>query len=305
MWNYYQWLQVSLFAGFRTPFKTQGSSNPSYQFYQLADICALDAALQEAPVVFHPISMDRTLRVGNSVVNDLVRVIFLKIVVRGKRIGKENRAYADIIFDFLKQSILAPILWHRSANLSTALQETDYQSLIASTSALDFPGADLVMHVAGESTDEGFVHFYSLTAPAKLHERTALHGKPNTVHHEPCGFLSDSNCAGHFVGAYSVLAVGNHPDSCEPLVQRDRRILKDSPDLYRELPFSVDAFALPLALDFEESSVLAATGGAHDAARPSQLDHVGQRVIGISEEPDCFLQCVWLSHDRAILGDVV
>jgi len=48
-----------------------------------ANINALDTAFQKAPIVFHPIGVNCALRVGDGVVNNLVRVILFQIVVGG------------------------------------------------------------------------------------------------------------------------------------------------------------------------------------------------------------------------------
>jgi hypothetical protein len=152
------------------------------------------------------------------------------------------------------------------------------------------------VHVPCKAADESFVCFNNLSTAADFHERTALHSKSDSVEHKPCRLLSDANSPTEFIRTYSILTVGQHPNGSQPLVEGDRRILKDSPGLDAELPFGVDALALPFPLIFEEASVLAATSGADDTFGPSQTDHVGQRVSRIREVLYCFLECSWLSH---------
>ena len=261
-----------------------------------ADIGALDTALEQAPIVFHSVGVDRSAGISNGMVNDLMGVVLGQIVVRRKCVSKENRTSPDVFFDFPVQSLFAPIAGDRSSNLAAALQESDNESFVPAASPLNLPCPDLLVHVSGQAADESLVHFHDLAATAQLHEGTALHGKPDTVHHEPCGFLSDPDRAGHFVRTDSILTVGDHPNGSQPLVEANRRILKDSPDLSRELPLGMDTLALPLSLIGEETGILATASRAHDAVRPAQADHIGQRVSGIREVFDCFFECSWLSH---------
>jgi hypothetical protein len=152
------------------------------------------------------------------------------------------------------------------------------------------------VHVSGESANESLIHFDGLSASPEFHEGAALHGKPDAVHHEPSRLLSDADSAGHFVGTDSVLAIGDHPNGGKPFVEGDWGILENGSHLRGELPLAVDALALPLALIGEESGIGAATGRAHDSAGPSQSDHVVKTILGIGEEYDCLLKCLWLSH---------
>src|SRR5271154_5175172 len=110
--------------------------------------------------------------------------------------------------------------------------------------------------------------------------------------HEPSRFLSDADSAGHFVGTDSVLAIRNHPHGNEPLVQRDWRILEDSPDLGAELFTCVLALALPQSASGEKADFLAATSGADDPLGPAPRDHELQAVLRIREMNDGLLECL-------------
>jgi hypothetical protein len=48
---------------------------------------------------------------------------------------------------------------------------------------------------------------------------------------EPRGLLCYADRAMNFVTADPILAIGDHPDSSEPLVQPERAVLKDGADL--------------------------------------------------------------------------
>lgn len=62
-----------------------------------------------------------------------------------------------------------------------------------------------------------------------------LQREPNTMEHEPCGLLGNANRAVNLPRANPVLAIGDHPDSREPLIQSERRVLEYGPDLDAEL----------------------------------------------------------------------
>jgi hypothetical protein len=80
------------------------------------------------------------------------------------------------------------------------------------------------VHVADLAADERFV---SLDLAVHLVERLGVNGHPQTVQHEPRGFLGDAQIAGQFVAADAVLAVDEHPHGGQPLREGNRGILED------------------------------------------------------------------------------
>ena len=136
----------------------------------------------------------------------------------------------------------------------------------------------------------------SLPLPPILSKRLVLHRKAESVEHEPRGLLSDAKVSCNLVGTDSVLAVNQHPHCDKPLVQSDWRILKDSPDLDRELVFCMASLALPPVLVGEEHHVLAPTSGTLDAIRPAQLNHVSEAVPRLGVEDHGLLECLWSFH---------
>src|SRR5262249_13199100 len=89
---------------------------------------------------------------------------------------------------------------------------------------------------------ECLICFYRSTLRSKLLNRSSLEGKSQTLQNEPSRLLSNSNRLGSLVGRDSILAVDEHPERTKPLVQSDRRILKDRPKLYRKLLVALFAF---------------------------------------------------------------
>src|SRR5207245_2099264 len=92
------------------------------------------------------------------------------------------------------------------------------------------------VHIPRLATDEGFINF---NVSRKFHKGSLLHGFTNTMKHEPCRLLSDTDIAGDFTTTDPVLAIGNQPDGSHPLMHSKGAILEDCPDLHGELLFAV------------------------------------------------------------------
>jgi hypothetical protein len=99
-----------------------------------------------------------------------------------------------------------------------------------------------------------------------------------------------------FVRANAVLATGNHPDRNEPLIQAERRVFKDRSDLSGKLALGVCALALPFALLRKKRNVITSTSRTNDAIRPAASDQIRKAIIGIVEEYNRFLKCLWAFH---------
>lgn len=145
------------------------------------------------------------------------------------------------------------------------------------------------VHLPRFAANESFVNFDFLALATQFDEGTVLHRKANAVKHEPCRLLSDAKSASHFVGADAVLAVGDHPHRNKPLVQRQRRILKDCPDLSGELPLGMLALALPDAPCGDEAYFSASACGAFDTVRPAARNHEVNAVVRTGEVNDGLL----------------
>jgi hypothetical protein len=216
-------------------------------------------------------------------------------LIRHERIGVDRAACFDVSANVGLQRVLFPIANDRRANFATALQDSHDSSFVFGASLSNPALAFIGVHEASGTANESFVYFHFATVSAKFEERTDLHCQSDAMQHEPCGLLSDAKSAANLVGANTVLAIGDHPNSNKPLVQANRRILKDCPDLDRKLPFGMDALALPLALIFEEHGILALASGAHhDAIRPAYLDHELEAVLRVGEVQDGLLESLWL-----------
>src|SRR5205085_889622 len=146
-----------------------------------------------------------------------------------------------------------------------------------------------LMDILRKATYERLVCF-DLTV--HLHDRTSLHCEPDAVIHEPSGFLRDAKVSCHLVRTDSVLAIGNHPNAREPFIQTKRAILKNRPDLGRELASRMFFFALPHATRTDEPYAGASASRAMHSIRPTQANHKGMRYVGVSEMFDRFEKCL-------------
>jgi len=277
-----------------------------YLFVQIAEqvewlnrnVGALELAFEQAPEVFESVGVNLPVNVRLRVVYDLMlESLVPESLIGHKRIGVNRASRLDVSANGGLEQVLLTVAYDGGPDFATTLQDAHDSHFVLSASlsnpALSFIG----VHETGRATDEGFVYFDFFTIAAKLDGRAGLHRKTNPVEHEPCGLLGDAKSAANFVGTYAVLAVGNHPNSDKPFIERQCRILKDSPYLSRELPFGVEALALPLPLILEEYGILAATGRAHhDAVGPAQPDHKVKAVIGVREVDDCLLEGSGLFH---------
>jgi hypothetical protein len=241
--------------------------------------------------------MNLTINIGNSMIDNLMSVVTSQSVVGEQRISLERGASLNMLSDFTLQHGLLPVGYDGGANLATTLKNADYSNFVFGSSASDTALALGDVHVTGLAADEGFVYFNSATIGApEFHHGTVLHGLADAVKHEPCGLLSNAKSTGQFARANAILGTTNYPDGGEPLIQSERRVLKDGSHLGSELPFDMGALALPFLLTRQPSNINATTGGASDPIGPAVSDHVSDAVIGIREINHCFLEGLWRFH---------
>jgi hypothetical protein len=254
------------------------------------DVGSLQGPFQEAPEILDIVCVNVPTNKLDRVVNGFMRVSVRESEIRLQRVSVNVRARLDG----------RPNLWGKRSTLhigdvrgldptgvilGATLDNAENGFLARSASALDFPFANVTVHVLGKAANEGFV---GLDLAAHLQERAGLHCKPDSVIHEPSCFLGDTKRPVHLVAADSVLAVGDHPDRGEPLPQIDRAILKDRSDLCRELAARMPLFAFPQAAGRDKMRVCTTARRAANAVRPAQLDHGAERDIRIGEVPDGF-----------------
>ena len=262
-----------------------------------ANVGAIDPTLQEGPEVFESIGVDFSIDVFFCMVNHFVSVLLGQAIIGMQRIGIERTLSGNVIPHFLLKWTFAAARNNDCADLSATFKHSEHWSLILAARSGNSAFALIEMHIPRFPTDESLVHFYFT---AQLAKRFVLQGKTDAVHHEPSRFLSDAKCATYFVGTDSVFAVGEHPSSSEPLIEADRRILKDSPDLDGELALRMMGRALPSAAVPVVTHALRSAGRTRNTLRPAPLREVFNAVIWIREVDDCFLKALWFAHVLAL-----
>src|ERR1019366_5991936 len=183
---------------------------------------------------------------------------------------------------------------YSSANLATTFQCAEHDSLVFSASTSDAALPLFNVHVAGFSTDEGFVNF---DFAVQLAEEFILQGQTNAVHHKPSSFLSDSYVLGDLATADSILAISEQPHGGKPLIKTDGGVFAKASDLNGKFAFEVMTGASPGAsLCTKFNFGRPATGASDYAIRPAPDGQIVDAVVGIREVQDCFLQALWFAH---------
>jgi hypothetical protein len=158
------------------------------------------------------------------------------------------------------------------------------------------------VHVLYLAACERVIHFYRTAFVATdLRERSVLHSFADTVKHEPCRLLRNTDRAVEFVAGDAVLAVANHPNCRHPLVQPNRGILKDGSDLDCELLLA--AIAEPeFPRLHKRIAFRTATGAGNLLIRPAQELRVVKSAVRVGEVSDCPLERYGLFHFSHLLS---
>lgn len=186
-----------------------------------------------------------------------------------------------------------------SAELSAALENAKNHCLVLAARSCNFQSALVSVHVPSFAADEGFAGF---DFPGQhLFERSFVESETNPMIHEPRGLLGDAKIAMHFVAADSVLAIHDEPHGRKPLVQAERRILKDGSGFEAGAWTIMLRIALPDASVGEISDVLGtAMRTPHLTIGPAEFHHESFAVFVIREVDDCFLKCAGRFHDSSM-----
>jgi len=255
------------------------------------NISAFELALEQTPEVFEAVGMNLPVNISLGVVDYLMlKSVFVNSHVGHERIGIDRTARLDVSLDVLVEEMLFAIAHDGGANLATAFQNAHDRNLVFSSSLSNPTLALIGMHEAGSATNESLINLDRTAGTAEFEERANLHCQSDAMEHEPCGLLSDAESAANLIGTDAIFAIGNHPNSDKPLVQLDRRILKDSPDLDGELFAGMLAFALPHPTGRDKAHVIPSTSGAFDPIGPSALDHELEAIVRIREVNDRLLE---------------
>src|SRR5882724_175636 len=269
-----------------------------YLFVQIAEhmerlyrnVRAFQSALQKAPEVFETVGMNLSINVLFGVVNRLVNEVLIVESLIGEKRIRVDRALGFDMSANLRLQVMSAAIWHdRRSNLSAAFQHAHHSQFVFHSTFGDYPLSPSLVHETGRATDESLVHFDFLSLSTYRNGLFGMHGKTDAVHHVPSGLLRDAQSASDYVGANSVLAVRQHPHGNHPLVHAERRILKNSAHLDRELLLA--GLAEPDAPRRDKGMLFAFAAWARNVAiRPAQLDRVVEGLLRVAKEHYRLLQ---------------
>jgi hypothetical protein len=270
-----------------------------------ANVGASETPLQETPEVLQPVGMNLPINVRLGVIDDLVRKLLTQAPVGKQFVGIDIRSLTHVLLNERLESIFLAVLNHGCPDFAAALEHAYHDGLLERV-VFTFVG----VHIAGFAANKGFVYFDVTSELAALF---ALMRLPNPMEHEPSSFLTDSECPMEFPGGDPVLGISKQPHGWKPLVQAERRVLKDGSDLDGELALWVVTTALPAIVLVGKRHLCATAGRAlHYAVRPAFRYQIGQAVFGIGEVNNRFLQGLgggnlFVLHDSSIaaIGGVV
>lgn len=268
----------------------------------------LDRSLEQRPEVLDSVDVDRSANIFLGMIDSRMDESTCKARVAAVLIGVDFGTELDVLADVGSQRRAVNVRYNPSldATLSipvTALQHALNDSLVHAATSSDFLLSNVLVHILGNTTDKSFVGF-NLPAAFEVLERAGLHGFTDSVKHEPCGFLSDSECPMEFVTADAVLGVGNAPHGDEPFIESEWRRFKNGADFVGKLflaRFGVAAEHSRSSSDFSDTFT-SAFRTSNLAVRPLDLTHVLVADREIGEVAYGFNESFWvhiLSSEKA------
>lgn len=266
-----------------------------------SNVCALQSTLEARPEVLNTVCVNMSAYVFLNVIYGLMYEVALsKAAVSAIHIGIDGGLLFDSLQNLVLQSLALHIGNNSCPNLARATVKHSHNYGLAgaangSSSDSRANRSLAAVHVLYPSADKGFVYFYRAAFAAHLAERLILHGLTDAVKHEPCRLLGNADGAVQFVAADAVPAIADHPYCRHPLIQTNRRVLKDSADLDGELLLA--AVAEPHATGFDEgvASRLAARADNLPIGPAEEL-RVLESTLRVREVSYCLLEGYGLFH---------
>lgn len=259
-----------------------------------ADVCAVQATLQEAPEVFHSVGMDVSVDVFNGVVDDGVLVVRLQSIVGQQFVTEDRRARFDVFTDRALKFFLCSRFNMHDANVAAAFHHTEHDLFAISAATFDLFRPLPLVHIASLLANERFIHFDTIATTAKLAAMLSLLGQSDPVKHKPSGLLGDSQGSVNLTTRDAVFGVQDEPHCREPLIQTNWGVFENGSYFNGELAFRVPDAALPAQLIIEEANSGTTADGAYNAVGPlgTTSNEVVKTVLLVREVNDGFLQCL-------------
>src|ERR1017187_3299668 len=176
-------------------------------------------------------------------IHDFMNVVPVQTIVGHCVIGIDGRAELHIVQNLSLQGLALNVRNALCSNLASgAIQHANHNSLSNApiwTLILARISLSLIsVHILRLWRKESLIDFYRAAivfAAQFCSQIIAFHGQSQTVHHEPCRLLSDSESTANLMTTHAILAIGQHPHGRHPLLQGNRRIFEYCSQFYREL----------------------------------------------------------------------
>lgn len=254
-----------------------------------SNVGSAQRSLEQRPEVLHAVDMDTSTNVCLSLVNVVMHESPLQAALIGYGIiGIQLRSVLNVLEQFVLQGLALDVRHDSGANFAQVpVKDALHDSLIeVRSSRLDFVlQIGIAVHVLNLAADVGFIRLDFRIRTTKFSgrpKRAIVQRSSQTLKHEPCRLLRNAKRAVNLHTGDSVLAIDQHPKACHPLVETDRRILKDRIDLEREL--LVAATTEPNAPRLDEVIRFRTATGAMDLAiRPAQANGIIKSPLRIGE----------------------
>src|SRR5207244_114474 len=179
-------------------------------------------------------------------VHELMIVFRFQIVVTSELVSHNRRAALNEVSHGSMYGGILAISDDSRFDLSAALKCADNYSLAVSTlhsNSVAETAAFALVHVSRFAADVSLINLNRPVRTTKFAASLVLQSEPNAMQHEPRRLLGYSDSPRDLVRANTVSAIGDHPHDHKPLLQRNRRVLKNGSDLRGELAFCVSALA--------------------------------------------------------------
>jgi hypothetical protein len=280
-----------------------------------SNVSTAQTPFQETPEILQPVCVDAALNIGFSMVNDIMDEARMQSVIANCAVRIDAGTVLYIVENFILQNFTCDVgddLCADSTHFAVKNTLNDCFPAVTTTSYLILLSAGFV-HVLKTTPNVSFVRFNfgaGTTQFAHVSERMRFQGFTDSLEHEPCRFLSYSQCATNLVTRDTILAIDQHPDGSHPLVEANRRVLEDSPYFDRELLFA--ALAVPEQASLDKGVlIVSATRADYLLVGPAEINSVNEGSFRIGEVNNCFLKSFrsfHISHpvttlDERIIGE--
>src|SRR5260370_20730810 len=150
------------------------------------NIRAMQTTLYQRPEVFQTVRVYAAINISDSVVNDLMCVLWRKAVVSAVFIGEESGACFHILFHDLIESMTVTVFDYLSPNLAATFQDAYCNSLMVFAALRkDSANPHALVHVPSLTTDERLIGFDFTTSTTESYQGIILQSQANSFQHEP------------------------------------------------------------------------------------------------------------------------